>query len=443
MIFKFAFFNSIMEMYLKNIHLLPGHDYRLEMETYGGCINIYISDYSTRCGFGCHYLEASDTWQPRTFKFSTQEKATPQDLSIFSEWGLSFVKNYGDILPTASGNTYVRNIRLIDESDPARNLIAGGDFSEPYNSSVYSTNWRSTVLGEKGRSLGVDIVEDPLSPQGHCLLLPETISMSYYPEQLPLSCSYCGVLKNNGTDISQLLHHSNRILLVKRGRAEVSFEGKSLIASDNQAIFVPTSNLANARMYSRNNAEYYWISVCGEYAQAFLAGVGFSDFAVHTIHDVNTLIPYINALVNISYGNKAYLYEVSSHVQLFLAEWEKQQHITIPSVHRASIEKIALAIQQSPEHSISNDDLADSLGITTKHFISIFKNHIGMPPQKYRLQQLIKKACVLLQDTTMTVQEISYALGVNDPQYFSRLFKSIQGVSPKEYRKQPIKTHAL
>ena len=122
-------------------------------------------------------------------------------------------------------------------------------------------------------------------------------------------------------------------------------------------------------------------------------------------------------------------------MQLFLAEWEKQQRITTSGVHRAAIEKIAESIQRSPEQPISNDDLAESLGITAKHFISIFKNHIGVPPQKYRQQQLVKKACVLLLDTSMTVQEISYALGVDDPLYFSRLFRSVQGVSPRDYRK--------
>ena len=33
-----------------------------------------------------------------------------------------------------------------------------------------------------------------------------------------------------------------------------------------------------------------------------------------------------------------------------------------------------------------------------------------------------------------TVSEISYSVGINDPLYFSKLFKKIYGMSPKEYR---------
>ncbi len=435
MIFQSVSFNSIMDLYLKNIHLLPGHDYELTMEIYGGCINVYVASYGILHGLGSNYIKQSETWQRHSFCFTAKPTATPQELSTFSDWGIAFVKKYGEVIPTASGNTYIRNVHLIDPTCPEHDLIAGGDFAAPLGDPAYFTNWKGTILGEKGRELGVAIIPDPLLSGGRCLLLPEMVNMTLYPEQLPLSCPYCGVVKNNTTIVSPLLHDGNPILLVKKGRAEVSFGGRTLTATDNQAIFVPTVDSVASTLYPYKDSEYYWISISGEYAKPFLKKLGFSDFAIHPIRGINTLTPYINALMNTSLGNTSYLYEVSSHLQLFLAEWEKQQRITTSGVHRAAIEKIIESIQRSPEQPISNDDLAESLGITAKHFISIFKSHVGAPPQKYRQQQLIKKACVLLLDTSMTVQEISYALGVEDPLYFSRLFRSIQGISPRDYRK--------
>ena len=41
----------------------------------------------------------------------------------------------------------------------------------------------------------------------------------------------------------------------------------------------------------------------------------------------------------------------------------------------------------------------------------------------------------LLRSTNMTVQEIAYTLQLDDPYYFSRLFRSVYDMSPREYRK--------
>ena len=136
--------------------------------------------------------------------------------------------------------------------------------------------------------------------------MPETVNMSLYPEQLPLSCPYCGALKNATTTVSPSLHDGYPLLLVKKGRAEITFHDETLTATDNQAIFVPTVNTINMTLCSGDDTEYYWITICGEYAKPFLAKLGFSDFAIHPIRDINTLTPYINSLMNISLGNTSY-----------------------------------------------------------------------------------------------------------------------------------------
>ena len=36
----------------------------------------------------------------------------------------------------------------------------------------------------------------------------------------------------------------------------------------------------------------------------------------------------------------------------------------------------------------------------------------------------------------MTVDEVSAAVGMGDANYFSRMFRKVEGISPREYRKQ-------
>ena len=46
----------------------------------------------------------------------------------------------------------------------------------------------------------------------------------------------------------------------------------------------------------------------------------------------------------------------------------------------------------------------------------------------------MNKAAELLKDDRLTVAEVGYKVGVGDPYYFSKLFKSFFGISPAKYR---------
>ena len=46
----------------------------------------------------------------------------------------------------------------------------------------------------------------------------------------------------------------------------------------------------------------------------------------------------------------------------------------------------------------------------------------------------IQRACFELDNTRKTIKQIGETLGYNDPYYFSRIFKKMVGMSPKQYR---------
>lgn len=68
-----------------------------------------------------------------------------------------------------------------------------------------------------------------------------------------------------------------------------------------------------------------------------------------------------------------------------------------------------------------------------------FRQAYGIPPYAYQLKRKIETACRLLRNTSMPVADIAAGIGYHDPQYFSGLFKSKIGCSPRQYRKQPDK----
>lgn len=73
------------------------------------------------------------------------------------------------------------------------------------------------------------------------------------------------------------------------------------------------------------------------------------------------------------------------------------------------------------------------IGRTT--FFNKIKNLTGYSPNEYVRVIRMKKAAELLLTTEYNISEVSYQVGMNDPLYFSKCFKSTFGKSPSQYRK--------
>jgi len=73
-------------------------------------------------------------------------------------------------------------------------------------------------------------------------------------------------------------------------------------------------------------------------------------------------------------------------------------------------------------------------GMSASHFYPLFKAATGCTPNDYFIRTRMRRACELLRGTQLSVKEVAAALGYDDPYYFSRLFKSVNGVPPREFR---------
>lgn len=84
-----------------------------------------------------------------------------------------------------------------------------------------------------------------------------------------------------------------------------------------------------------------------------------------------------------------------------------------------SIDDIALAVNMS--RPTLNRRMHDLFNLSAKDFVQAAR---------------IKHACQLLRSTDLTTKEVAYACGFNDPNYFSKCFKTNTGLTPTEYREQ-------
>jgi AraC-like DNA-binding protein len=82
------------------------------------------------------------------------------------------------------------------------------------------------------------------------------------------------------------------------------------------------------------------------------------------------------------------------------------------------------------------DFYADLLGISIWRLGYLLKSHCKISFYQLLQQRLLQEAELLLQETTLTVREITFELGLENPSYFCRYFKKVTGLSPLEYRKR-------
>lgn len=130
------------------------------------------------------------------------------------------------------------------------------------------------------------------------------------------------------------------------------------------------------------------------------------------------LYTFLSQLVEVSDANK------SSHQN----ENRKELYV------KKAVEFIAMNYSRK----ISISEISHNIGLDRSYLFSLFKEHLNSSPQEFLINYRINKACELMAYRNLSIGDISRSVGYEDPLLFSKVFKKIKGVSPKEYKKNTI-----
>lgn len=99
------------------------------------------------------------------------------------------------------------------------------------------------------------------------------------------------------------------------------------------------------------------------------------------------------------------------------------------------IRKAKSYIEKNYQNQILVEDVAREVAISPSYFKHLFKRECGYTFSDFLTRVRIQKAKELLLETDLSITEIAFETGYQNPNYFSLVFKNLEGIAPSDYRK--------
>ena len=91
-------------------------------------------------------------------------------------------------------------------------------------------------------------------------------------------------------------------------------------------------------------------------------------------------------------------------------------------------------IRENISGKIEIKKIANQAGMSTSSLYRLFKNEMGISPIEFIILEKIKLAKQYLSNKDVYIKNVSYEAGFEDTNYFIRLFKHYEGITPKQYQ---------
>lgn len=104
--------------------------------------------------------------------------------------------------------------------------------------------------------------------------------------------------------------------------------------------------------------------------------------------------------------------------------------------HSSAISKAVEYIRKNFKYKISLEDVAGYVSLSPAYFSDVFKREMGCNFSHYLSKVRIDNAKLLLKNDGLPLIEVALLCGFEDQSYFTKIFKSVTGTTPKRYRKE-------
>ena len=268
---------------------------------------------------------------------------------------------------------------------------------------------------------------------------------NYYDGHFPFACA----VMDGSQPFMSHCHKEMEIILVRRGRLFVSYEGESCSLSEGELWFVPpfcSHSIDGGDDESLRLAVLLDLDLMGwvkqEEEEPQMTAL-LEQTHMYSGHWPEPARQKLSALVEGMYEEYveqsagwelAIKTKLNAFMLTVLRELPRCER-RLPSRQVAKVRAVLEYAALNYCGDISLRACADKVGFNPTYLSRYFHEHMGMTFQEYIKKLRIDRACWLLGNRRMPVTEVAYASGFKDIKTFNKLFKKECGVSPSQFRK--------
>lgn len=157
--------------------------------------------------------------------------------------------------------------------------------------------------------------------------------------------------------------------------------------------------------------------------------LGVNDYILKPVRASELINVMNNIIVNLKINNDKALQKSYKVKEIIESESEKE-YIESKSPIQHALEYI----DKNLNENTNLEKIAGICNLSSCYFSKLFKKEVGMNFVAYVNNLKINKAKEVLKSTDIPILNIALDLGFEDCGYFIRVFKKIEGVTPKKYR---------
>ena len=187
--------------------------------------------------------------------------------------------------------------------------------------------------------------------------------------------------------------------------------------------------------------EYTWIEFDGLRVKEALSIAGLSvNQPVYRARLKDLRETMKDEMLYISANGNAAPFHLIGHLHLFfdalLRSITPEQSSNTKRLQDYYVRDALTYIEQNFQNDISVEDIAKFCGLNRSYLGKLFRDATGKTPQQFLLSYRMIKATELLKLTKLSIGDISCAVGYDNQLHFSRAFKKLYEMSPREWRNE-------
>ncbi|MEK3724503.1 AraC family transcriptional regulator [Paenibacillus sp. FSL H8-0034] len=120
--------------------------------------------------------------------------------------------------------------------------------------------------------------------------------------------------------------------------------------------------------------------------------------------------------------------------EAFETRSSKPRTIKLDNKNDSRVENIVSYMLNNYQTNMSIEEMSRMVNLSSSSLRRLFKQHTGKAPSEFLTELKMVVAAKRILETDARISDIAYQVGIEDPNYFSRMFKKHYGVTPFAYR---------